>query len=970
MKKLYTALTICFFIIQTTSAQVTQQWVIEYNGTGNNTDLAKKILVDANGNTFVTGSSYGASGLYNYTTVKYNSSGVQQWFVEYNGTGNNDDRAAAMALDASGNVYVTGHSIGALGGYNFVTIKYNSSGIQQWLASYNGTGNGNDQARAIALDTSGNVYVTGYVQGAVGGQNFGTVKYNNNGVQQWVVEYNGTGNSVDVPQGVAVQKNGSVYVTGYSVGATGGYNYAALKYNNSGVQQWATTYNGTGNSDDFVMAFALDTNGNSFITGYSIGLVGANNITTLMLNTSGVQQWVTEYNGAGNSNDYPLALALDMQGNSFVTGYSYGATGLNNYATLKINNVGSQQWVSLYNGVGNNDDYAYAIALDTSGNSYVTGTAVGASGLNNYATVKYNNGGVQQWVAEYNGTGSDLDYGQSITIDVTGNVYVTGYVAGATGQQNYATLKYCNNPANAGVITGTNAVCEGQLGVSYSVPAILNATGYNWVLPVGATIAAGANTNSITVDFPVGSVSGNITVQGTNSCTNGTVADFAVVVNPLPTVSNNVIGANTVCQGATWVSYNIPSISNATGYLWALPVGASIISGANTNSINVNFANNAVNGNITVMGTNSCGNGVVSSSFSVVVNPLPLLAGIIVGTDTVCEGQIGVVYSIPAIANASSYNWTVPAGASYVTNAGGDSITVDFMNGVTSGNITVEGINSCGVSTITMLAVVVNYLPGVAGAISGPGFVCENYINATYTVSAIANAVGYNWSVPNGANIIGGNNTNSITVDFPIGAISGNVTVTGTNTCGNSNTASLAVTVIITPPAMLTIGAAMDTLCSNAPGFALNATPAGGIYVGLGVVGGNFYPALAGFGTHQIIYYYNPINCLNCGCEKSDTAYVVVMDCTGINEQSTNTSVKVFPNPASGICTIETMLSKNETVKIEVLNVMGQTLFSSEENAAKGKFTKQISLEGLSKGIYFINLKANDSNSIQKISKN
>ena len=206
MKQLYSALSISFFIFQTASAQVTQQWAVEYNGTGNNTDLAKKILVDANGNSYVTGSSYGASGLYNYTTVKYNSSGVQQWFSEYNGTGNNDDRAAAMALDANGNVYVTGYSIGALGGYNFVTIKYNSSGVQQWLASYNGSGNGNDQARSISLDISGNVYVTGYVQGTVGGQNFGTVKYNNSGVQQCVTEYNGTGNAADLPQGVNIEK--------------------------------------------------------------------------------------------------------------------------------------------------------------------------------------------------------------------------------------------------------------------------------------------------------------------------------------------------------------------------------------------------------------------------------------------------------------------------------------------------------------------------------------------------------------------------------------------------------------------------------------------------------------------------------------------------------------------------------------------------------------------------------------------
>ena len=961
MKQLYSALSISFFIFQTASAQVTQQWAVEYNGTGNNTDLAKKILVDANGNSYVTGSSYGASGLYNYTTVKYNSSGVQQWFSEYNGTGNNDDRAAAMALDANGNVYVTGYSIGALGGYNFVTIKYNSSGVQQWLASYNGSGNGNDQARSISLDISGNVYVTGYVQGTVGGQNFGTVKYNNSGVQQWVTEYNGTGNAADVPQGVSIEKNGNVYVAGYSIGATGGNNYAVLKYNNSGIQQWATTYNGIGNSDDFVMAFAIDTNGNSFVTGYSIGLVGANNITTLMLNTSGVQQWVTEYNGTGNSNDYPLALALDMQGNSFVTGYSYGANGLNNYATLKIDNAGNQQWVSLYNGAGNNDDYAYAIAIDTIGNTYVTGTAVGAFGLNNYATVKYNNSGVQQWVAEYNGTGSALDYGQSITIDLIGNVYVTGYVAGATGQQNYATLKYCNNAANAGAITGINSVCEGQSGFSYSVPSIANATGYNWVLPAGAIIVAGANTNSILVNFPIGSISGNITVQGTNACNNGGISTLGLVVNQLPIPANNVMGADTVCQGASWIAYYISSISNATGYVWTLPFGASIISGANTNSINVNFANNAMGGNITVMGTNSCGNGIVSSNFSLTVNPLPIAAGVIIGADTVCEGQMAIVYSVPSVANASSYNWTVPAGASYVTNAGGDSITVDFTNGVMIGNITVEGINTCGVGASAIFAVVVNYLPRVAGIISGTAVVCEGERGIVFSVSAIANASGYNWNLPAGATIAMGNNTNSIQVDFAIGAASGNISVYAINLCGVGSASNFAIAV--NPLPIVTLSLNVDTLCLDEVGVALaGGLPVGGTYVGLGAINGHFYASLAGVGTHQIIYTYSAN-----GCEGADTSWVVVATCTGINEIGNSNLMRVYPNPTKNAFFIEASLRKNENVRIEILDIIGQTIFVSEESTILGTFKKQINTEHLSKGIYLISFKTMEGSKVQKI---
>ena len=497
--------------------------------------------------------------------------------------------------------------------------------------------------------------------------------------------------------------------------------------------------------------------------------------------------------------------------------------------------------------------------------------------------------------------------------------------------------------------------------MSYTVPAILNATGYNWVLPAGAVIVAGANTNNITVDFPLGVVSGNITVQGTNACTNGIVSTFAVVVNPLPIAANNVAGADTVCQGSTWVSYYIPSITNATGYMWTLPVGASIISGANTNSINVNFANNAVSGNITVMATNRCGNGIVSNSFAVTVNPLPSAAGIIIGTDTVCEGQMAVVYSIPAIANASSYNWTVPAGASYVTNAGGDTITVDFTNGVMSGNITVEGINSCGVGASAMLAVVVNYLPGAAGAISGTTTVCEGEMGINFTVPAIANASGYNWTLPAGATIAMGNNTNSIQVDFAMGAASGNISVYATNGCGVGSASNFAITVNPLPTVTLSLN--VDTLCLDAIGVALaGGMPAGGTYAGLGAINGNFYASLAGVGTHQIIYTYSAN-----GCESSDTSWIVVDACTGINEMANNNSLRVYPNPTTNAFFIEAGLSKNENVRIEIVDVIGQTVFVSDENAAVGTFKKQIHTENFSKGVYFVSFKTKQGSRVQKI---
>ena len=428
--------------VQNIFSQVTQEWVARYDGPGNSTDLANSIAVDGSGNVYVTGYCTASGTDYDYATIKYNSSGVMQWEKRYNGTGNLNDYASSIAIDVSGNVYVTGQSEGTGSNFDYATIKYNSSGVQQWVQRYNGPGNYADAARSIAVDGLGNVYVTGSGTGNGTGVDYATIKYNSSGDSVWVKRYNSNGNSVDAVSKMAVDGSGNVYVTGYSAGSGTGYDYATIKYNSSGVQQWVKIYNGPGNLSDYANSISVDNSGNVYVAGQSRGSGTAEDYATIKYNSSGDSVWVQRYNGTGNLSDGANSIAVDGSGNVFVTGSSTGSGTDFDYATLKYNSSGILQWLKRYNGPINSSDYANSIALDGSGNVYVTGQSPGSGLSYDYTTIKYNSSGDSVWVKRYNGPANSTDNANSIALDGSGNVFVTGQSEGSGTGTDYATVKY------------------------------------------------------------------------------------------------------------------------------------------------------------------------------------------------------------------------------------------------------------------------------------------------------------------------------------------------------------------------------------------------------------------------------------------------------------------------------------------------------------------------------------------------
>jgi hypothetical protein len=417
-------------------------WATFYGGNGH--DYGVGIATDAGGNILVTGrtsstnaiATIGAhqtmqGGSWNAFTAKFNSTGIRQWATYYGGI--DGARGAGIAIDASGNIIITGttsssNSIATVGAYQAIyggsseafIAKFNTNGIRQWATYYGGSDI--DEGRAITTDPSGNIVITGVTTSTNAIATIGAyqtvysgmgdafiAKFNTNGAIQWATYY--AVGSQDNGNGITTDAIGNIIITGLTnwgsiatIGAHqtiyGGGTYDAFiaKFNPNGVRQWATFYGGS--NYDFGNGAATDANGNILITGITY--------STNAIATVGAYQTVI-----GSSSTFDAFIA-------------------------KFNTNGIRQWATYYGGSG--DDVGYGITTDVNGNILITGytgsfnsiATVGAhqttfGGGRNAFITKFNTNGIRQWATYYGG-----DEGNGITTDASGNIIITGQTNSGT----------------------------------------------------------------------------------------------------------------------------------------------------------------------------------------------------------------------------------------------------------------------------------------------------------------------------------------------------------------------------------------------------------------------------------------------------------------------------------------------------------------------------------------------------------
>ncbi|MBK7132278.1 MAG: hypothetical protein IPH69_05450 [Bacteroidales bacterium] len=316
--------------------------------------------------------------------------------------------------------------------------------------------------------------------------------------------------------------------------------------------------------------------------------------------------------------------------------------------------------------------------------------------------------------------------GLNVTITVQANTGParTGYVWIGSGDSPLVVNQACGGyPGAAGSISGSSSVCQGQMGISYSVGAISGATGYSWTLPSGATISSGSNTNSITVDFSTSAVSGDITVRGTNSCGPGTASSLYVSVNSLPTATS---GSNSpVCAGQT---INLSS-SGGSSYSWSGPNNYA----SSSQYPSIPNASTANTGTYTVIVTNSSGCSAISNTY-VTVNSLPTPSAS--SNSPVCNGAaIGLLSS-----GGSGYSWSGPNGYSSTLQNPTIPNSTTSMSGTYY--VTVTDNNNCS----SQASVSVTVYPALTASISGgTSPICYNTSPGTFTATASGGIGSYSY---------------------------------------------------------------------------------------------------------------------------------------------------------------------------------------------------------------------------------
>jgi hypothetical protein len=511
---------------------------------------------------------------------------------------------------------------------------------------------------------------------------------------------------------------------------------------------------------------------------------------------------------------------------------------------------------------------------------------------------------------------------QFITVSTPGTYTVT--VTDGNGCSGSNSIVVSVFPAPVPVISGTLTFCGGT---STTLNAGPGYSSYLW--------NTGATTQTINVNTVA---TFTVTVTNANGCS-ASASATTTNTGSLPATPGPITGPAIASCNTTGNNYSISPVPNTTHYVWTVPSGATIASGQGTTSVTINFGASFQGGYVVVAASNTCGQSPSITPRRLFVQALANMPGAITGQASGLCGPTTKTYSIAAVPMATSYTWSVPAGATITGGQGTTSVTVSFSAGFTFGNICVTANNACG-STAPSCKMLSGISP-TPGAIRGPTSVCKNQSNLMYEIDPVAGATSYTWTVPQSAQISFGQGTTGIVVK--IGPNSGNITVKANSACGSSAVRTLAVNVVncfYAPPVMtMKELRPVPEVVSNYGGSATG----GNIYFEwtLGeprIESVSMTNLLYTQGFHQPLVYTIPV-------KQTDTAILIASD---------KIKVMVYPNPVNTVLKVKVETPDIRPIVLELVDLNGRLLQRRNIIAGTSKNLVEFPMTGYIGGSYYL----------------
>ncbi len=813
-------------------------WGTYYGGTAD--DAGKGVCSDKLGNIYFAGTtrstaniaSIGAhkttlTGFNDAFLAKFNSTGQLLWGTYYGGS--NADFGEEVVADSLGFVFMVGttrssngiSTTGSMqpifgGGDDGFLAKFSSSGTLIW-ATYIG-GVSVDNAYDVCIENTGSIYVCGTTysssgiafnsihQSAIGGTADAFVmKFSSSGAGLWGTYYGG--NNGEEGNGICLDRSGNVYL--------GGSTYSSAPVN-------SIASNGSHQS-------SYSSNADGFLAKFS-GL--------------GNRLWATYYGGLGQ--DGFNCLEIDSNENIYAVGFTDGDSGIatlgsfqasrNNFFDgflVKFSNNGVRQWGTYFGGesedlcrnlsIHKNAIYVCGYTMSTAGIATVGSFKTSLGGTQDAYLAKFSLAGSREWGTYYGGTGSEN--GDALCTDLLGNIYLGGTTNSSTGiassgahntSINSFSSAFLTRMNDCNPVTSTDSIrsisigfCENKNYVFRLDSQTTNAIGYYWSLPPGWTILSGQNTRILNVNS---GPSGVLRVRAYNSCGDSSpISTRSILARPLLGMIDTIkMLSPQVCANKA-IEFILDTVTpNATGYLWSVPSGWTILNGQGSAYLSV-MANSS--GTLSVKAYNNCGD-TTSSASKLIIMPAPLgsIDSIRVNSNLFCAGKTYTLVLDSPTANAAGYFWSLPTGWTLLSGQHTRSIQVQPA---TTGIVRVRAYSACGdSSSISQRTFIVSPAMGQIDSIrSSVNQFCAGNTYQFRLDSLTPNALGYYWVLPQGWTLLSGQHSNQIS---SIITGSGTIQVKAYNICGDSTiTRQLSIFTNATLGIVDSIRSISSAFCAN-----------------------------------------------------------------------------------------------------------------------------------------------------------